>query len=730
MGVAAPKGMNHHRLGRLLSHSLPILLLVITSACAPDEPTLDDEPVSPEVAPLAAIGPPGSSQFTLVPRGSRWSYKADGSDQGTAWRAEASHDYDRWIDPWPEALGPLGYGESYLTTTLPFGPDPAHKPITAYFRRFVAMQLPAAKLYLRVMYDDGFVFYINGHEGGRASMPSGPVTASTRAFGHEANAEYVTFDISAQIPDLRLSGDNTLDFEVHQVDPASSDLVFDAELIAWSPGNYAGLGANEISDHDSWAFWDRGGNLGTAWQAPDFDDSQWSAAPAPLGFGETYLAGELLPGPITTYFRKDFYASEYTPLGLYFDVMYDDGFVAYLNGHEVARRAMPAGAVTASTLSLGHEANNAYERVPLSTTAVLPYLNRDALNTLAVEVHQVSTTSSDLVLDLALRFERVWSLLAPRAPGPLHGVWFFAPRFGLVVGDEGTLWRTEDGGAHFIPVAIGTFADLTAIHFAPDNAHGWVVGTEGTALRSSDGGLSFSAVDVDTTSAAPPTFHGVDFVSLSSGFIVGDTAVYHTADGGSSWTSHPVPDGGTFYDIDFVDDLHGWIGGWVFTAGDTRGAVYYTADGGLTWTRQWLAPNHNNIIYDVEAIDASTAWAVGQGSLSGVGEVLIHTSNGGATWSDAFGGTAAGLLAIDFVDPQFGWAVGVAGSITHTEDGGATWTVQENSRLFFKPWLEDVHFADRSFGWAVGAFAGLGDEHGRVMRTTSGGVGSTTSVPQ
>jgi photosystem II stability/assembly factor-like uncharacterized protein len=250
------------------------------------------------------------------------------------------------------------------------------------------------------------------------------------------------------------------------------------------------------------------------------------------------------------------------------------------------------------------------------------------------------------------------------------------------------------------------------------------VGADATALRSSDGGRSFTAVDVDTTSAVPPTFHGVDFVSLTSGFIVGDALLYRTADGGATWTSSPLPDGGTFYDHDFAHELHGCIGGWVFTDGDTRGAVYHTADGGVTWTRQWLAPHHNHIVYDVEALDASNAWAVGQGSLSGTGEVLIHTVDGGATWTDVSGGTGVGLLAIDFVDPQLGWAVGVAGAITHTEDGGATWQVQNVSRLYFEPWLEDVHFADRSFGWAVGALAGIGDEHGRVMRTTSGGAGA------
>src|SRR5690349_13236278 len=113
-----------------MKYLAPVLVLALAAAPAcvpPDDPTIDDEAIGENPASLAALGPPHSTQFTLVPRGSHWGYKSDGVDQGTAWRSAAAHDYDRWIDPWPEATAPIGYGESYLATTIPFGPDPAHK---------------------------------------------------------------------------------------------------------------------------------------------------------------------------------------------------------------------------------------------------------------------------------------------------------------------------------------------------------------------------------------------------------------------------------------------------------------------------------------------------------------------------------------------------------------------------------------------------------------------------
>ena len=86
-----------------------------------------------------------------------------------------------------------------------------------------------------------------------------------------------------------------------------------------------------------------------------------------------------------------------TDLLLHMD--FDDGFVAYLNGVEVGRAAMPAGAITATTLANSSEAGNAYQTFDWSA-------RRDLLvagtNTIAVEVHQMSGSSSDLTFDLAL----------------------------------------------------------------------------------------------------------------------------------------------------------------------------------------------------------------------------------------------------------------------------------------------------------------------------------------
>lgn len=61
-----------------------------------------------------------------------------------------------------------------------------------------------------------------------------------------------------------------------------------------------------------------------------------------------------------------------------------------------------------------------------------------------------------------------------------------------------------------------------------------------------------------------------------------------------------------------------------------------------------------------------------------VGErgIVLLSDDAGATWRQAKVPVSVSLTAVQFVDPNIGWAVGHLGVVLHTVDGGETWTKQ------------------------------------------------------
>ena len=147
------------------------------------------------------------------------------------------------------------------------------------------------------------------------------------------------------------------------------------------------------------------------WKHPDFDITGWDQGDAPLGYGgvgspnwTTEIGRGDGPSPNrTTYLRKTFNvtgAVNYSDLTL--NIRRDDGAIVYLNGREVARSNMMEGNVIYSDIAAGNasgpnESSYFPEIYTLGAGELL-----EGVNTLAVEIHQGSPTSADLVIDVAV----------------------------------------------------------------------------------------------------------------------------------------------------------------------------------------------------------------------------------------------------------------------------------------------------------------------------------------
>ncbi|HEX3135085.1 MAG TPA: hypothetical protein VHX44_16085, partial [Planctomycetota bacterium] len=156
-----------------------------------------------------------------------------------------------------------------------------------------------------------------------------------------------------------------------------------------------------------WRYHDAGVDLGTVWRAARYADGTWKHGLAPLGFGDPWIRTQVDSGSDpkkryrTTYFRLSFTVPADRHLAaLNLSLMRDDGAVLYLNGREVARSNMPAGAISFDTEASVVVANADEQRFFELTLDPADLHPGD--NVLAVEIHQKGDASTDLGFDLGL----------------------------------------------------------------------------------------------------------------------------------------------------------------------------------------------------------------------------------------------------------------------------------------------------------------------------------------
>ena len=148
-----------------------------------------------------------------------------------------------------------------------------------------------------------------------------------------------------------------------------------------------------------WKYLDDGSDQGTVWQQLNYDDSQWAVGEGHMGFGEGDETTVLTSGYITYYFRKIVNIPDISLLeNVYFNMVHDDGAVAYVNGNEVLRSAlMPSGTInylTGTTTFIPNDVENDFWYYPVDKSYF-----QNGENIIAVEIHNQKVSSSDISFD-------------------------------------------------------------------------------------------------------------------------------------------------------------------------------------------------------------------------------------------------------------------------------------------------------------------------------------------
>ncbi|MBI3897470.1 MAG: hypothetical protein HY308_04135 [Gammaproteobacteria bacterium] len=304
------------------------------------------------------------------------------------------------------------------------------------------------------------------------------------------------------------------------------------------------------------------------------------------------------------------------------------------------------------------------------------------------------------------------------------------------VGNNGTILKTKDGGATWVPQYPKTSSKLNSISFyKQDPKIAWTVGNAGTILKTIDGGATWVAQESGLTQVPIPqpivgiqsenripNLTSVTVADSQTAWAVGEIGtILRTTDGGNTWviqhaTSLPpdnAPVVANLKSVAAADAKTAWA------VGDDS-TILKTVNGGDVWALQtFQGANQHRSLSSVAAVSTDVAWIVGG---DGIGDTILTTLSGGDTAADGTPGWVAHnsgdfyvLRSIFALDQKTAWAIGNSGGgkIIITQDGGQTWkphSAGTSSILFSVAVVKDKKTA-----WVVGAA-------GTILKTSDNGT--------
>lgn len=176
-----------------------------------------------------------------------------------------------------------------------------------------------------------------------------------------------------------------------------------------------------------------------------------------------------------------------------------------------------------------------------------------------------------LLILIALPIYSQWVEQNSGVDKALNDVYCVTQDLVFVVGNNGIILKTTDGGTNWIQKNSGTNRDLMKVQFINANV-GFALGTQ-TLLKTTDGGENWNAMDIGETNNFYPT--GLSCVSENVFYISSDLLFKKTINGGITFETAEVPVGQNIENIQFLTEQIGYK--------KSPDKLYKTNDGGNTW---------------------------------------------------------------------------------------------------------------------------------------------------
>ena len=175
---------------------------------------------------------------------------------------------------------------------------------------------------------------------------------------------------------------------------------------------------------------------------------------------------------------------------------------------------------------------------------------------------------------------QTWSWLSDTASfttNDLYGVYFASAQNGWVVGENGLVLSTTNGGTSWTTTSALGASNLRAVYFL-DDTHGFAVGDYGIIVSTSNAGLTWAAV---TQTFVGNTLYAIGGVLPGALYAVGSAGyMLESPDSGKTWGQVASPVNADMHGLYFADPLNGYL------ATAKPGQILVTHDGGYSWTVQ------------------------------------------------------------------------------------------------------------------------------------------------
>jgi photosystem II stability/assembly factor-like uncharacterized protein len=275
------------------------------------------------------------------------------------------------------------------------------------------------------------------------------------------------------------------------------------------------------------------------------------------------------------------------------------------------------------------------------------------------------------------------------ASSSFNDMFFFNRNRGVIVGQDGMIIRTADGGKSWTSSNQGFYASFASVSFLNDST-GFICGSAGIVAKTQDGGKSWSEITIPGIDAFK-TLRKVKFLNDSTGFLLGASGLFfRTADGGRTWTKLDLPYN-DYGDIYFIDSLKGFVAG--------GGGVFMTTDAGLTWKASPDFPVASNSIFSINASPGSKKILFAGNNFSY--RHTVSTIDSGATFTVLNRNPMGALNDVTFINDSTGYMSGEGGGYT-TKDYGESWTqmgaIPSN---FSYNEVQTMYFVDSLHGFAA-----------------------------